>query len=39
LITWGGFADRVNRLRARFGKPPLVLEESAGDPEKRSPDA
>ncbi len=39
LIIWGGVADRVNRLRARFGKPPLVLAEPASDAGRRFPDA
>ncbi len=38
LILWGGFAERINRLRARFGRPPLVLAESADDPGERPPD-
>ncbi len=39
LILWGSIAEPINRLRARFGRPPLVLDESGGDAGGSSPDA
>jgi hypothetical protein len=38
LISRRGVAEKINRLRAKFGRPPLLLEEKAGgQPEGGAP--